>query len=189
MSPERRVENRLERHRPTSVIVEDVITPGDRHNRDPPHFRCEVMRETIVFGAEWEGTAGVVSDQVDPRVCKTCGTTFRYAGHGSFCRPACRRLASELLRAEQAFQLPDKPQTPSIRDAAGRVVIASDQDRKISSTLTEPEDWITLLHQLAAQLADPATTVARESHRLRRVLAQVMDGLDIAHLGGSNQPQ
>ena len=126
---------------------------------------------------------------VSDRVCKTCGTTFRHARYGSYCRPACRRLASELRRAEQAFQPPVKAQPPAIRDAAGRVVIAADQDGKISSTLTEPEDWVTLLRQLATQLADPATPIARESHRLRRVLAWVMDQIDIAHLGGSNQPQ
>ena len=131
----------------------------------------------------------MVSDRVDPQVCKTCGTTFRYTGHGGYCRQACRRLASELRRAEQAFQPPDKPQLTPIRDAAGRVVIASDQDGTISCTLTEPEDWITLLRQLAAQLADPTTPIAREPHRLRRVLAPVMDQLDIAHLDGSNQPQ
>jgi hypothetical protein len=63
-----------------------------------------------------------------------------------------------------------------------------DQDGTISSTVTEPEEWVTLLRQLTVQLANPATPVARESYRLRRVLAQALDQLDIAHLGGSDQP-
>lgn len=158
--------------------------------RGPARCRWYVFARHNFAQRRAERTAGVVTEPIDQRECKTCGTTFRYVGHarlGIYCRPACRRLAFELRRAEQALRFPTDPPA-AVRETAGRVTMVPDQDGTISSTVTEPEEWVTLLRQLTVQLANPATPVARESYRLRRVLAQALDQLDIAHLGGSDQP-
>ncbi len=133
----------------------------------------------------------VLGERVIERDCPTCGRSVRATGKGRpaiYCSPGCRHLAWEMRRAEKVLGTPADTRPTVVREVVERVVLAAPDPA--TAAATEARGWVRVLGHLSAQLAQPATPLAREHwqhRRLYRALIEALDHLDAAHPGGLDQ--
>lgn len=155
--------------------------PGDR-----------VVRETV-------------TERVMETVCPACGTTVVPSGRGRparYCSQACRQKAWALRAAERALGTAADRRPTVIRDVIDRhtervierkaavTEWAVAVNRSSTPGVPAPTDargWVTLLTELAGQLADANSPVAAQhfNHaRLEQALRRAYEALNAAHPGG-----
>jgi hypothetical protein len=156
-------------------------------------------------GAETASAGGrsvVVDERVVARDCDACGRLFRPARRGRparYCSPACRQRGWALRQAEHALGTPADRRPAVVREVVERVL--QPERRPLAPTPPAPvaagaasrgvptraREWVRLLEQLADQLGDESSPMAREHwdhRRLHSQLERVLVQLAKAHPGG-----
>lgn len=111
---------------------------------------------------------GVMRERVIGKDCESCGQRFTPRTFGRparFCSRSCRQRAWALRQAQAAVQR-GAPCPDVDWEVAQRLVQVSARVTAVPSTARE---WSELLEQLAAQLSDPESDLARRHYDHRRL--------------------
>jgi hypothetical protein len=145
-----------------------------------------------------------VTERVVETTCPACGVTVvPTEGPGRparYCSAACRQKAWALRTAERALGTKADRRPTVIRDVVDRHTervierkapvtdwAVAVRSSSTSSAPTDARGWVTLLTELAGQLADSNSVVAAQhfNHaRIAQALQRAWDALDAAHPGG-----
>lgn len=154
----------------------DVDAEPVEENRDP----------------ELAGSPVRVTERLVRRDCEACGEPIEYAGRGRrprFCSNACRQHAWALRAAEARREAGSTPRPQVVREVVERTTerpVKVLQPREPARPHTARE-WVELLEELTAQLADERHQVRREHWHHRRLFAaldRAVETLNEATPGG-----
>jgi hypothetical protein len=158
---------------------------------------------TSAAGGDWvvgDIRSVVVDERVVVRECAGCGREFRPARRGRparYCSAACRQRGWALRQAERALGTSTDRRPTVVREVVERVLqpervapVAGPAISDDAASRSVPQcarEWVQLLEQLAVQLGDESSPVAREHWHHRRLhdqLSRMHVLLAAAHPGG-----